>query len=114
MALPSLYRSEMSTLFVVSFPLIYVLQFLIVSTILGSYIWNQPRVWQWISIHTHKFIWNVTSHSCPKFNGGLIKPTLELQFMAWMGNGKLLLYIILSIWHAADAGACIAKHFLVK
>ena len=33
-----------------------------------------------ITNHVHSFQWNVITHPCPNFNGGLVKPPLMLRY----------------------------------
>ena len=36
------------------------------------------KIKKWFSNYFHGFIWDVITHPCPNFNGGLIKPPLKL------------------------------------
>ena len=37
-----------------------------------------PQIKTWMINHIDGFVWDVITHPCPNFNGGLTKPPLKL------------------------------------
>ena len=60
------------------------------------------KIMAWIGNSIHEFLWDVITHQCPIFNGGLAKPPLKLGH-GWVFTSYnivsmyLLLYALISM-----------------